>query len=73
MFPLNCARFRAHTGRERSKRKKTWSAHKCSLEKCFAHISHVIPNSDDFKSNVGQKKFYAHTDIKKLEGTLIII
>jgi len=27
MFPLNCERVRAHTGREMSTHKKTWSAH----------------------------------------------
>jgi len=30
MFPLNCAQVCAHTGRETSAHKKTWSAHKCA-------------------------------------------
>jgi len=28
MFPLSCACVRAHTGREMSAHKETWSAHK---------------------------------------------
>src|SRR6218665_190840 len=31
MFPLSC-------GREMSAHEKTWSTHKCSLQKCFLHI-----------------------------------
>jgi len=31
MFPLSCVR--AHTGREMSAHKKTWSTHKFSFEK----------------------------------------
>src|SRR6218665_3789391 len=35
----------AHTGRETSAHKKTWSARKCSLQKCFLHILiNVFPN-----------------------------
>jgi len=44
MFPLSCAR--TLTGRETCEHKKTWSAHKCSLQKCFLHMNyftHVIP------------------------------
>jgi len=31
----------AHTGCETSAHKKTWSAHKCSLQKCVLHIFHT--------------------------------
>jgi len=38
MFPLSYA----HTGRDMSAHKKTWSAHKFSFKKCvFAHISYM--------------------------------
>jgi len=33
---------------------------------------HVIPNSDEFRLNFAQKKFYAHTDFKILEETLLM-
>jgi len=36
-------------------------------------LQYFIPNSDEFKQNVAQEKFYAHTDLKKLEGTLATI
>jgi len=50
MFPLSCARECAHTGRETSAHKKTWSAHKYSLQKWLCtHFIHVIPNSDEFR------------------------
>src|SRR6218665_2323415 len=38
MFPLSCARVRMHTSREMSTHNKTWSAHKCSFQKCVLHI-----------------------------------
>src|SRR6218665_2167971 len=41
MFPLSCACERACTGPETSAHKKTWSAHKCSLQKCGLHIFHT--------------------------------
>ena len=41
MFPLSCARVHAHTDHETSAHKETWSAHKCSFQKCFAHISYM--------------------------------
>src|SRR6218665_836698 len=34
MFPLRCVRVRAHTSRETSAHKKTWSTHKCLFKKC---------------------------------------
>jgi len=50
MFPLSCARVRAHTGSETSAHKKTWGAHKCSLKKCFCtHFIQAISNSDEFR------------------------
>ena len=74
MFPLRCVRVRAHKGREMSAHKKTWSAHKCSLKNAFCtYFIHVIPNTDESRSNVAQKKFYAHTDLNKLEGTLVTV
>jgi|SRR6218665_330375 len=70
MFPLSCVRVQ--TGRETSARKKNWSAQQFSFKKCLCtYFIHVIANSDEFRSNVAQKKFYAHTDFKKLEGTLV--
>jgi len=38
----------------------------------YTYFIHIIPNSDEFRLNVAQKKFYVHTDLKKLEGTLIL-
>jgi len=32
---------------------------------------HVILNSDELRQNAAQKKFYANTDFKKLEETLV--
>ena len=37
------------------------------------YFIHFIPKSDEFRLNVAQKKLYAHTDFRKLEGTLVII
>ena len=42
---------------------------------CFEHISctmHIVPHTDESWLNVAQKKFYAYTDFKKLEGTLLM-
>src|SRR6218665_3214498 len=52
--------------------KKTWSAHKCSLRKCFLHIFiHVIPSSDETSSGkMLHKRILCHTDFKNLERTL---
>ena len=63
----------AYAGRDTNAHKETCSTQKCSLQKCsFAHsFIHIIPNSDEFRSNVGQKKYVMHTQtLKKLEGTL---
>jgi len=64
----------AHTGREPSAHKKTWSAHKCSFQKLLLHIYFipVVSNIDETWLNVAQRKFYAYTDLNKLEGTLLI-
>jgi len=59
MLPLSCAR--AHTDHEMSAQKETWSAYKCSLQNAFCTcFIHFIPNSDEFRQNVAQKKFYVH-------------
>ena len=40
----------------------------------FLHIFRTRhSNSEKFRYNGAQKKFYAHTDFKKLEGTLVVI
>src|SRR6218665_3279046 len=73
MFPLSCARVRAHTGRETSAHKKTRSAQKISFEKSFLHIFYAHhPIYRRVLVNVARKKFYAHTYFIKLEGTLIV-
>ena len=41
MFPLSCARVRAHTGHEVSARKKTWSTYKFAVKNDFAHVSYM--------------------------------
>jgi len=41
MLPLSCACLRAHTGREMSAHKKTWSTHKCSLQNNFCTVFHT--------------------------------
>jgi len=43
MFLLTCVTtcVRAHTGRETSAHKKTWSTHKFSFKIVFAHISYM--------------------------------
>src|SRR6218665_3277520 len=72
MFHLSCALVRACIGRETSAYKKTWSVHKCSLKNVFCtYFIHVILNSEEFRSNVAQNKYFAQTDFKELEGTLI--
>src|SRR6218665_944828 len=43
MFHLSSARVHAHTGREMSTHKKTWSTHKFSFPKLFLHIFHTRP------------------------------
>ena len=72
MFPLSCACVRVHTSRETSAYKRTWSAHKCSFQKCVLHIYfiYVVPNTDESWKSVAQKKFYVRTNFEKLEGTL---
>jgi len=72
MYPLSCVRVCAHTRRETSAHKKTWSAHKCSFQKCFCRcFIHVVPNTYGSRLNVAQKKFFPHTDFEELEGTLV--
>src|SRR6218665_879372 len=70
MFPLSCARACTHTGHETSAHKKTWSAHKCSLQRCFAHTSYTSFQIQMNSGKMLQKIFFMHTDFKKLEGTL---
>ena len=41
MFPLSCACVCALTSCETSAHKKTRSAHKCSLQKCFFTLFHT--------------------------------
>jgi len=47
MFPLSCARVRAHTSRKTSAHKKTWSAQNI-FPKMFVHI-HRVNNQDSAK------------------------
>jgi len=43
MFPLSCARVRAHTGRKTSTHKKTWSAQNIIFfEKCLRTYTALI-------------------------------
>ena len=71
MFPLSCARV--HTGCETSARNKTWSAQNILLQKCVCtYFMHIFPYTDESWYNVAQKKLFAHTDVKKLEGTLVL-
>src|SRR6218665_2631901 len=71
MFPISCARVCAHTGRETSAHKKTRSTQQNSLQKSFLHIFYAHhPTHRRVLVNVAQKKFYAHTEFRKLEGTL---
>src|SRR6218665_4004157 len=72
MFPLSCARVHAHTGSETSAHKKTWSAHKCSLKKVFAHILYTQFQIQTSSGKMLPKKLYAHTDLKKLQGALLL-
>jgi len=70
MFPLSCARVRTHTGRETSAHKKTWSAQQNFPSKKYLHIFYAHhPIYRRVLVDVAQKKFYAHTDFIKLEGT----
>jgi len=64
--------YSASHSRERSAHLKTWSAHKYSFQNCFArnYFKHVVPNTDEYWYSLAQKKFSAHTDFEKLEGTL---
>ena len=38
----------------------------------LTYFLHFIPHSDQWWQNVAQKKFYAHTDLKKLKGALVV-
>src|SRR6218665_3061079 len=62
MFPLSCARVRSHTGR-------AMRAHK---KRCLFHIFHTRHSQFRQVQDVAQKKSYAHTVFKKLEGTLVL-
>jgi len=70
MFTLRCASVRAHTGRETSTHKKTWSIRITVPSKnVFVHVHarHSKLKRVQVKFNVAQRKFYAHTDLNKLE------
>ena len=65
MFPLSCA----HTGRETSTHSKTWSAHKCSFQKCLCtYFKHDFPSSDEFRWNVAKKFVMPAHRLKKFRG-----
>jgi len=45
---LSCTHVRAYTGCETSTHKKTWSARKCSFQKCLCTcFIYVVPNTDE--------------------------
>src|SRR6218665_2359703 len=72
MFPLSCVHVRAHTGRETSAHKKTRSAQQNFLSNSFWHIFYALhPIYRQVLVNVAQQKLYAHTDFRKIEGTLL--
>jgi len=56
----------------RSAHTRKLGAHiKFSLKNVFAYISYIL-NIDECWKNVAHRKFFAHTDFKKLEGTLLV-
>src|SRR6218665_2008023 len=60
----------AYTGRETSAHMKTQSAQQNFPSKMvFAHIIFILHRR--VLVNVAQKKFYAHPNFRKLEGTLL--
>ena len=60
-----------NTGCQMSAHKKTWSAHEFSFKMIFLHIFHTCRSRYRWVLlNVAHRKFCAHTDFKKLEGTL---
>src|SRR6218665_1838446 len=63
-----------HTGRETRTHTRKLGAHiNVSSKNVFCtYFMHVITNSDEFRLNFAQKKFYAHTDFKILEETLLM-
>ena len=72
MFPLGCARVY----REMSAHKKTWNTHTCifSFKNVFAHnFIHGVLTTDECWYDVAHGKFCVHTELKKLEGTLVCI
>ena len=71
MFPLGCAC--AHTGREMSAHKKTWSAHKFSFKKISLHIFYTwrSKNRRALVKCCTRKILCTQTDFKKLKGALM--
>jgi len=66
MFHVSCALVRAHTGRETDARARKPGApinvrNVPSKNVFCTYFTHVIPNSDEFRSNVAQNQFSAHT------------
>ena len=72
MFPLSCARTH-RSWHERTQ--ETLSAHKFSIQKCLWHIFHMHHSKFRWvKVKCCTKEIiYAHTDFKRLEGTLLVI
>ena len=71
MFPLT-VRLCCYTSRETSAHKKTWSTHKCSLQKCCAHVSYTsfqIQMTSD--TMLHKRNFSWKQTFSKLEGTLM--
>src|SRR6218665_1250740 len=62
-----------HTSREMSAHKKLGAHKNFPLKVCLHIFFHVVLNVDDCWSNVAHRKFCVHTDLKKLEGTLVSI
>jgi len=52
---------RAHTGRETSAHKKTWSTHKYSFQKCFAPISYTSFQIQTSSGEMLHKRNVMHT------------
>jgi len=65
----NMLECKLSVGREMSAHKDTWSAHKNFFRKCTIFLT--LHSTNRFIVAICcTKKFYAHTDFKKLEGTL---
>ena len=72
MFPLSCACVRVLKSREMDAQ-KNWSAHQFSIKNTFCTCMFHTCRSK-YKCvlvNVAHRKLCAHTDFKKLEGTLM--